>query len=96
VEEELSDVALALLGIIAELPSRYYPEQLAVSVGGDRVGLAGWIVDGVLGRQADVDESAAKESVAELCRLGLVNVTPTRRLETSEEGEKVWRRKRRA
>ena len=59
------------------------------------MGLAGWIVNRVLGRQADVDESAAKESVAELCRLGLANVTPTRWLE-ARKGGRVWRRKHRA
>lgn len=91
---ELSDVALALLGIVTELPSRYYPEQLAVSVGGDRVGLAGWIIDQVLGREADVDESVAKEEIAGLCRTGLVRITPTRRLVAEEAGADVWRRLR--
>ena len=33
VDAGLFDAALALLGIVAEPPSRYYPEQLAVSVG---------------------------------------------------------------
>lgn len=91
---ELSDVALALLGIVTELPSRYYPEQLAASVGGDRVGLAGWIIDQVLGREADIEESAAKEEIAGLCRMGLVRITPTRRLEAEEAGAGVWRRRR--
>jgi len=93
-DAELSGAALALLGIVAELPSRYYPEQLAASVGGDRVGLAGWIVDRVLGRDADVDESLAKEEIAGLCRLGLVRITPTRRLEATAPGEGIWRRNR--
>ena len=91
---ELSAVALALLGIVTELPSRYYPEQLAASVGGDRVGLAGWIVDRVLGLEADMEESQAKEGIAGLCRLGLIRITPTRRLEATESGAGVWRRHR--
>lgn len=90
--EDLSDASLALLGIIAELPSRYGPEQLAVSVGNDRVGLAGWIIDRVLGRDADLDESSAKMEIAGLCRRGLVRVMPTRRLEASESGRKVWQK----
>ena len=89
----LPDAALALLGIVAELPSRYYPEQLAASVGGDRVGLAGWIIDRVLGRDADVDESLAKEEIAGLCRLGLLRITPTRRLEATESGQSFWRQR---
>lgn len=93
--EAMSDEALALLGIITELPSRYYPEQLAASVGGDRVGLAGWIVDQVLGREGDVDEAAAKEWIAGLCRLGLVRITPTRRLVATESGEAAWRQRHR-
>lgn len=88
----LSDASLALLGIITELPSRYSPEQLAVSVGNDRVGLAGWIIDQVLGRDADLDESSARMEIAGLCRRGLVRVTPTRRLEANESGREVWQK----
>lgn len=86
----LSETSLALLGIIAELPSRYGPEQLAASVGEDRVGLAGWIIDRVLGEQADVDEATAKHEIAGLCESGLVVTTPMRRLEASEEGRGLW------
>ena len=82
--------SLALLGIIAELPSRYGPEQLAASVGEDRVGLAGWIIDRVLDEDAVVDEETAKDSIAELCERGLVRTTPTRRLEASEAGKAHW------
>lgn len=86
----LSETSLALLGIIAELPSRYGPEQLAASVGEDRVGLAGWIIDRVLGREADVDADTARNEIAGLCESGLVVTTPTRGLEVSEEGRSLW------
>jgi len=86
----LSATSLALLGIIAELPSRYGPEQLAASVGEDRVGLAGWIIDGVLGREADVDEETVRNEIAALCESGMVRTTPTRRLEASDEGRNLW------
>jgi hypothetical protein len=86
----LSETSLALLGIIAELPSRYGPEQLAASVGEDRVGLAGWIIDRLLGPKADVDEETARNEIAGLCESGLVRTTPTRRLEASEEGRGLW------
>jgi hypothetical protein len=89
---DLSAASLALLGIIAELPSRYGPEQLAASVGEDRVGLAGWVIDRVLGEEADFDESSAKVEIAELCRRGLVRVTPTRRLEANDDGKSVWQK----
>jgi 3'-5' exonuclease len=92
--DALSETSLALLGIIAELPSRYGPEQLAASVGEDRVGLAGWIIDGVLGEEADVDEETARSEIAGLCERGLVRVTPTRRLEASAEGKGVWLRQK--
>ncbi len=91
-DTNLSTSSLALLGIIAELPSRYYPEQLAVCVGAQRVGLAGWIVDQLLGDEADVDEASAKLEIAELCQQGLVRVTPTRRLEASESGMSIWQK----
>jgi hypothetical protein len=65
---------------------------LAASVGNDRVGLAGWIIDRVLGEEADLDESSAKMEIAELCRRGLVRVTPTRRLEANDAGRCVWQK----
>jgi hypothetical protein len=87
----LSAPSLALLGIITELPSRYYPEQLATSIGEDRVGLAGWIIDRILGEDTDLDVSTAKIVIAGLCQSGLVTVTPTRRLEANEKGRQIWR-----
>ena len=92
VSADLSAVALALLGIITELPSRYSPEQLAVSVGEDRVGLAGWIIDQTLGRDADVDEATAQMEIASLCQRGLVHLTPTRKLEVKAAGRELWQR----
>jgi hypothetical protein len=93
-EHGLSGIPLALLGVIAELPSRYGPERLAASVGEDRVGLAGWVVDRVLGSEAEVDEDSAKEAIASLCGRGLVRLTPERRLEASPEGREAWLRRR--
>ena len=88
----LEGIPLALLGVIAELPSRYGPERLAASAGEDRVGLAGWVIDRVLGADAEVDEDAAREAIASLCSLGLVRLTPERRLEASAEGREAWDR----
>ncbi|MDQ3259083.1 MAG: hypothetical protein M3R15_35340 [Acidobacteriota bacterium] len=62
----LSEASLALLEIITELPSRYYPEQSAASVGEDRIGLAGWIIDRVIGLDADLDEATAKLEIIRL------------------------------
>ncbi len=89
---DISASALALLGIITELPARYHPAQLAVSVGADRVGLAGWIVDRILGRDADLDEAEAKLRIAELCQQGWVRITPTRRLEARAVGQSIWQK----
>ena len=89
---EPSAVALALLGVIAEVPTRYGPERLAASVGEDRVGLAGWLIDRVLGSEAEIDEEAARESIASLCASGLVRLTPDRRLEASAQGRETWLR----
>jgi len=89
---DLSAASFALLGIVTELPSRYGPDQLAASVGEDRVGLAGWIIDRVLGEEADLDESSAKMEIAELCRRALVRVTPTRRLEANDTGRGIWQK----
>ena len=91
---EPSGASLALLGIIAELPARYGPERLAASVGEDRVGLAGWIIDHVLGEDAEVDEGSAREVIADLCGCGLVTLTPERRLEASQRGREIWLRRK--
>lgn len=90
-ETDLSSSSLAILGIISELPNRYHPDQLAVSVGSERVGLAGWIVDHILGTDADFDEESAKIAIADLCERQMVRITPTRRLEATTEGEGLWR-----
>lgn len=91
---DLSAAALALLGIITELPSRFYPEQLAASIGEARIGLTGWIIDRILGEDADLDESTAKIEIAGLCESGLVRITPTRKLEARETGRDIWRTRR--
>jgi hypothetical protein len=87
---DLPAASLALLGIITELPSRYHPDQLAVSVGSERVGLAGWIVDRVLGLEAELDEATAKLGIAGLYEQNLVRITTTRRLEATAEGARLW------
>jgi hypothetical protein len=78
------------LGIIAELPTRYHPDGLAVSVGSERVGLAGWIVDRIVEADADLDEESAKLGIADLCERNLIQITATRRLEATTEGARLW------
>lgn len=91
---EPSGASLALLGVIAELPARYGPERLAASVGEDRVGLAGWIIDRVLGEHAEIEEGSAREVIADLCGSGLVTLTTARRLEASQRGREIWLRRK--
>ena len=90
VAADLSASALALLGIVTELSGRYGPEQLAVSVGSERVGLAGWIIDRALGAEADIDEGSAKNEIATLCERGLAKLNPARRLEVTARGAQLW------
>lgn len=82
--------SIALLGIITELPTRYHPDQLTVSVGSERVGLAGWIVDRMLGADTDFDETTAKLGLIDLCEQNLVRITETRRLKATKEGAQLW------
>ncbi len=89
---KLSAPLVALLGIISELPTRYGPESLSVSVGTGRIGLAGWIIDRTLGRDADFDEETARLAIAELFERQLIHLTETRRLEATEEGNRIWRK----
>ena len=88
--EELDQAALALLGVIAELHGRYSPEQLAASVGSERIGLAGWIMDQTLGTEIDVDEASARQVIANLCATGFTHISLTRRLEATDAGAQRW------
>ncbi len=88
---ELTAEIIAILGIIAELPSRYHPEGLAASVGADRVGLAGWIIDQRLGAAAEPDEETVKLAISELCEKDLIEITETRRLQATKQGVNIWR-----
>jgi len=90
----LEATALALLGIVTELDGRYSPEQLAASVGSERIGLAGWIVDRLVGAEEDFDEDAAKQQVAALCDSKLIHISPSRRLEATSDGARIWRQHR--
>jgi hypothetical protein len=81
-----------MLGVVTELTGRYSPERLAISAGGERVGLAGWIIDRAMGPETDVDEETVKLALAELCERGLVRVNAARRLEATESGERLWGR----
>lgn len=89
-DTDLSISSLALLGIVAELGGRYNPEQLAASVGSDRVGLAGWIVDRAVGCEADIDEGTAQQEIARLSEEGLISLNATRRLEATARGVELW------
>jgi len=87
----LSATGLTLLGIVSELNGRYSPEQLSVSVGTERIGLAGWIVDQIFGRDEDIDEGSARQEIAALCERGLIQISLSRRLEATAAGCEVWR-----
>ena len=91
-ETELSALSLALLGIVAELPTRYSPDALAASVGSARVGMAGWIIDRRLGTDADLDEETVKLHIAGLCERQLVRLNETRRLIAADKGVKMWQK----
>jgi hypothetical protein len=90
-ETELSPFERAFLGIVGELSGRYHPEQLSVSVGTDRVGLAGWIADRFVGRETDIDEETAKMIIGDLCDRHLIRLNERQKLEITEKGEKSWR-----
>jgi hypothetical protein len=90
IELDLQKTGLALLGVVSELSGRYSPEQLAVSVGSERIGLAGWIIDRLLGTEADIDEANAKAAIADLCEQCLMRLSVTRRLEATIQGLQVW------
>ncbi len=89
-KSNLSETAIALLGIITELPTRYSPDALAASTGSERVGLAGWIIDRRLGEDAEPDEETVKMAINSLCEENLVRITETRRLESTVTGERLW------
>lgn len=87
---ELTNLSAALLGIAVELPTRYSPDSLAVSLGHERIGLAGWIIDQRLGVDVDLDEETVKLTIADLCEHQLVKISETRRIEATEKGNRLW------
>jgi len=89
---QLTDEAAAILGIIAELPTRYNPDGLVASVGEERAGLAGWIIDRRLGENAEPDEETVRLAIADLCERKLIRISETRRLAATEEGARLWQR----
>ncbi|MFN0085273.1 MAG: ribonuclease D [Blastocatellia bacterium] len=99
---ELTPLGLSLLGIVAELDGRYSPEQLAVSIGSERIGLAGWIIDQMLGSAAEAsvdlvdlnDGETIRREIAALCDRGLLRLSASRRLEATSLGASVWARNR--
>jgi hypothetical protein len=90
--EELNRQALAMLGIVVRLGGRYSPQQLAASVGSQRVGLAGLIIDRLLGADAEIDEESAKQLIEALCEKGFVRINSSRRLESTGAGNLLWER----
>lgn len=88
--EGLDAPIIALLGVVTELSGRYSPDRLAVSAGSERVGLAGWIIDRVLGSERDIDEDTAKLGIADLLERGLVSLNEVRWLEATEAGTRLW------
>ena len=82
--------SIALLGVVTELRGVYSPNRLVASVGSERVGLAGWIIDRTLGVDTDLDEEAAKLGIAELCERRLVRLNEEQRLEATEAGARLW------
>jgi hypothetical protein len=89
-ETELTNLSAALLGIVAELPTRYSPDSLPVSLGADRIGLAGWIIDRRLGAETELDEETIKLAIADLCEQKLLQINDLRRLEATEKGARTW------
>lgn len=79
---------------VTELPTRYSPDALAVSVGGERVGMASWIIDRRLGAEADLDEETIKSAIADLCERQLVRINEMRRLIATDEGMSRWQKVR--
>jgi hypothetical protein len=94
VDGELAASALALLGIVVELSGRYSPEQLAASTGSERIGMAGWIIDNLIGTEADIDENTARDDISLLTERGLITLSLSRRLESTSLGESTWKRQK--
>jgi hypothetical protein len=88
---EPDTVAAVVLGIVAELPTRFGPESLAVNLtAGNRSGVAGWLVDSRLGREFEIDDESVRMLIAGLLDRSLLHLTPSRRLVATAEGVSLW------
>jgi hypothetical protein len=79
-----------LLGVVTELTGRHSSDSLAVSAGNERVGLAGWIIDRVVGVETDIGGDTAKIGIAELLERELISLNMSRRLEATGSGMYLW------
>lgn len=85
-----SRLGLAALGLVVKKPNYYSPASLLVAIGEARSGLAEWLVRGLLGAGAEVEEDEAQVAIANLLSRGLLGLDAYRRCEASAAGATLW------
>lgn len=86
----IDSLGLAALGLVVKKPNYYSPTSLVVAIGNERSGLAGWIVNTLLGATAEVEDQDARHSIAALLKLDLIRLDSYGRCEASTEGANLW------
>ncbi|MFN7929109.1 MAG: hypothetical protein U0Y68_14420 [Blastocatellia bacterium] len=87
-EENL--LGLAALGLVVKKPHYYSPTSLLVAIGQERSGLADWIVRGLLGDAAEVEDGEAQLAITNFLLRGLLVLDAYRRCAASPAGAALW------
>lgn len=83
-------LGLAALGLVVKKPHYYSPTGLIVAIGKERSGLAGWIINTILGEDAEIEAQEAQQAITGLLTQGLLRLDEYARCEASQAGSELW------
>ncbi len=87
---EVAPLGLAALGLVVKKPNYYSPASLVVAIGKERSGLAGWIVNTLVGEQVEIEEREAQQIIAKFLTRGWLTLDSYARCEASPAGHDLW------
>ena len=80
----LPPLAKAILSIVSQMSGRYSRQQLAVTIGSERAGLVGWILDQTIGPDQSPDHPTIVTQIETLLELKKIKINEDGRLEPEQ------------
>jgi hypothetical protein len=80
----LPPLAKAILSIVSQMSGRYSRQQLAVTIGSERAGLVGWILDQTIGPDQSPDHPTIVTQIETLLQLKKIKINEDGRLEPEQ------------